>query len=157
MMRLALAILVTTCATSALASPSDIECPKGWRHRTPEQVLADHRAALAAGDVALDVQCNYARDAVVISDQGVDRGREAIALSLQGLVAFFGGAVPLVHSEIVVSVLNPNTHMVKLLFSVETPCIDVPDGVDTYVIRHGQIHAQTAHGFPVFKCGPPPF
>lgn len=156
MLRFALVVLVVASSFSALASPRDSICPRGSKQRTPEQVLADHRAALAAGNVELDVQCNYASDAVVISDQGVVEGREAIAAALTGLVAFFGGALPVVHEEVVVSILKPGTHMVRLLFSVDTPCVAVPDGIDTYVIRNGQIHAQTAHGFPVFKCAPPP-
>lgn len=131
-------------------------CPQGYKDRTPEQVLADHRAWLAVGDVDKDATCNYAEDAVVIADQGVDQGREAIRASLQAFVGFFGGVVPIVHREIVVAVLNDHTHMVQVLFSVETPCVDVPDGADTYVIKRGQIHGQTSHGFPVFKCAPPP-
>ena len=164
MQRWMLAIMISITALGAGAAAAhrpghghNNPCPQGYKDRTPEQVLADHRAWLAVGDVDRDVRCNYAEDAVVISDQGIDSGREAIRLGLQGLVNFFGGAVPIVQSEIVVSILNNNTHMVKLLFSVETPCIDIPDGVDTYVIKRGQIHGQTAHGFPVFKCGPPPF
>jgi hypothetical protein len=142
-------------SATALAQPRTVECPAQHRQRTPEQVLADHRAALAAGDVELDVQCNYDADAIVISDQGVDRGRDAIRQSLLGLVNFFGGAMPMVHDEVAVTVLNPTTHIARLLFSVTTECVDVPDGVDTYLIRQGVIHAQTAHGFPVFKCAPP--
>lgn len=145
----------------ALAAPrvhaGDELCPAGYKNRTPQQVLEDHRAWLAAGDVDKDVQCNYARDATVVSDMAVDSGRDAIRMSLLGLVAFFGGAVPAVHSEVAVAVLNDRTYLAKVLFSVSTTCIDVPDGVDTYLIKNGQIHAQSAHGFPVFKCGPPPF
>lgn len=44
------------------------------------------------------------------------------------------------------------THMTRLLFTIDTPCVTVPDGIDTYIIRSGQIHAQTSHGFPVFHC-----
>lgn len=150
-----LALVVMTLAGSAAAHDGD--CPRGYRDRTAEEVLADHRAWLAVGDVDRDADCNYAIDAVVVSDQGVDQGREAIRASLQGFVNFFGGVVPIVHSEVVVTVLNNRTYLVRLLFAVETPCVDVPDGADTYVVKRGQIHGQTSHGFPVFKCAPPPF
>jgi hypothetical protein len=153
----ALALVAVALVGAGVARAGDGLCPPQHRSRTPEQVLEDHRAMLAAGDVDRDVQCNYARDAVVVSDQGVDVGRDAIRLSLLGLVQFFGGAVPAIHSEVVVTVMNDRTHMAKVLFSVVTPCIAVPDGIDTYVIKNGQIHAQSAHGFPVFTCGPPPF
>jgi hypothetical protein len=61
-----------------------------------------------------------------------------------------------VNQEIVVSILDNRTHMVRTLFSITTPCVDINDGTDTYIIRDGRIQAQTAHGFPTFKCGPPP-
>lgn len=153
----ALAVVTIALVGAGAARAGDDLCPPQHKNRTPNQVLEDHRAWLAAGDVERTVQCNYARDAVVISDMSVDVGRDAIRQSLQGLVFFFGGAVPAVHSEIAVSVLNDRTHLAKVLFSVTTPCISVPDGVDTYLIKNGQIHGQTAHGFPVFTCGPPPF
>lgn len=153
----ALALVTVALLGAEVARAHDDLCPRNHRSRTPEQVLEDHRAWLAAGDVERDVQCNYARDAVVVSDMSVDQGRDAIRLSLLGLVQFFGGAVPAVHSEIIVTVMNDRTYLAKVLFSVETPCISVPDGIDTYVIKNGQIQGQTAHGFPVFTCGPPPF
>jgi hypothetical protein len=37
---------------------------------------------------------------------------------------------------------------------LDTPCVIVTDGVDTYIVRRGQIHAQTSHAFPVFTCLP---
>ena len=121
--------------------------------RTAEQVLSDHRAALAAGDVDRDVQCNYARDAVVISDAGVDRGRDAIRQSLQRIAAFFGDARPVVNSQTVVP-LDETTAIARVLFSIKTPAVEVMDGIDTYVIKDGQIHCQTAHGRPVFHGSP---
>jgi hypothetical protein len=149
----------TVLALLALALPSAIvngggPCPAGYEDRTPEKVLEDHREALRAGDVERDVLCNYAQGAVVISDQGVDSGRDAIRIALQRLVAAFQGAVPTVKSQVVLP-LPSRGHMVRVLFSMETPCLDLPDGVDTYLIQAGRIHAQTAHASPTFKCAPP--
>ena len=118
--------------------------------RTPEQVLDDHRAALAAGRVELDVQLNYAPGAVVISDHGVDTGRDAIRRALEGALALLGGAVPEVKSQVVIPVAGGTACMARVLFSVETPRMSV-HGVDTYLIQDGQIHAQTAHGSPSLK------
>lgn len=154
MQRLLVLVILMSAAGAAASEPI---CPPGYKTRTAAQVLVDHRAALAVGDVNTDVTCNYATDAVVIFDQGVNRGREAIRMSLQGFVNFFGGIMPIVTSEVAVTVLNSNTELVRLLFSVEVPCVSVPDGADTYVIKNGQIHGQTSHAFPVFTCGPPPF
>lgn len=134
---------------------NDRLCARGYKHRTPEQVLASHFANLAAGNYAAE-RCNYAADAVVISDGGVTSGIDDIIASLAGFGAFFGGQVPTVNEEIIVTILDNRTHMARTLFSITTPCIDINDGTDTYIIRNGQIQAQTAHGFPTFKCGPPP-
>ncbi|HVS12712.1 MAG TPA: hypothetical protein VMV46_02215 [Thermoanaerobaculia bacterium] len=149
-----LAALAGTCllAPSALQARS-APCPPDTYTRTPEEVLADHRQALAVGDLDA-VDCNYAEDATVISDGGIDFGRQAIKSSLAFFLQVFGGAQPVVIQEISISTLNPRTHMVRLLFVVDTPCVTVPDGVDTYVIQNGQIHAQTSHAFPVFQCLP---
>jgi ketosteroid isomerase-like protein len=149
----------TVLALLALALPSALvhrgeSCPAGYEDRTPERVLEDHRQALLAGDVERDVLCNYAPDAVVISDQGVDSGRDAIRIALQRLVAAFQGAVPTVRSQVVLP-LPGRGHMVRVLFSMETSCIDLPDGVDTYLIQAGRILAQTAHASPTFKCASP--
>ena len=118
-------------------------------NRTAEQVLSDHRAALAEGEIDRDVERNYAADAVVISDAGVDRGREAIRQRLLGIAALFGDVVPVVAAQTVVP-LDKATFMARVLFSVATPGIEVADGVDTYIIKNGQIIWQSAHGRPVF-------
>jgi hypothetical protein len=151
--------LRTAVALIALAAlPARVRggeaCPAGSEDRTPEKVLEDHRGALLAGDVERDVLCNYAQGAVVISDQGVDSGRDAIRRALQGRVTAFRGAVPTVRSQ-VIQPLPSHGHMVRVLFSIETPCVDLPDGVDTYLIQKGRILAQTAHASPTFKCAPP--
>jgi hypothetical protein len=148
----ALALLALTLLP-VVAGAAD-SCPAGSGERTPEKVLEDHRQALLAGEVDRDVACNYDRDAVVISDQGVDSGRDAIRLALQRLLGAFRGAVPVVRSQVVLP-LPGGGHMVRVLFSLETPCLDLPDGVDTYLIQGGRILAQTAHASPAFKCAPP--
>ncbi len=123
------------------------------RQRTAQQVLVSHRAALAAGDWDV-VACNYAEEAVVISDGGVMQGRDATVAALQQLSGFFGGTIPMVNEEVIVSILKDRAEMARVLFSISTPCVDINDGADTYIIKNGQIQAQTAHGFPIFKCAP---
>lgn len=130
-------------------------CSPELRHRTTQEVLVSQRAALASGDWAT-VRCNYANDAVVITDGGVISGVDQIVGALQGFAGLFGESVPLVDEEIVVSILNDKAEMARIIFHIETPCVDIPDGTDTYIVKDGQIQAQTAHGFPVFKCGFPP-
>src|SRR5688572_3495710 len=131
MKRLVFVFTIASLFTSA-AALAEPQCPPGHHTRTPQEVLDSHRDALARGDVEFTVQCNYSEEAVVISDVGVDVGRDAIRQSLNFLVFLFGGAVPALHSEVSVVILNPVTHMVRVLLSVETQCVDVPDGIDTY-------------------------
>ncbi len=123
------------------------------RSRSAEEVLISHRAALAAGDWD-QVACNYTEDAVVITDGGVIEGRANTVIALQQLSGFFGGTIPMVNEEVIVSIMNDRAEMARVLFSINSPCVDINDGADTYVIKNGRIQAQTAHGFPTFKCAP---
>jgi hypothetical protein len=127
------------------------ECPRDLKKRPPEQVLGDHRAALAAQDWDA-ARCNFHPDATMISDNGVSEGVDAIIAEFQALAAFFGGNFDQVYQEIVVSILDSDRHMARVLYTVDTACSDVPDGIDTFVIRKGQILALTTHGFIVFTC-----
>lgn len=139
-------------AVAALSPPPVPDlCDPETYERTPEEVLADHRAALATGDLDA-VHCNYSTDAKVIADGGIDEGHDEIRASQAFFLQVYGGTQPVVIQQIVVQALDTETSLVRLLFTIDTPCVIVPDGVDTYVIRRGQIHAQTSHAFPVFTC-----
>jgi hypothetical protein len=127
------------------------ECGPNLHQRTPQQVLADFRAALAAGNWAA-VRCNLDDDAVMISDSGVTNGEDEIIEEFQALSRFFGGTEPGIASEIVVSVLGGNRYMARQLYFIDTACVDIPDGANTYIIKGGQIAAITTHGFAVFSC-----
>lgn len=127
-------------------------CGPAALERTPEEVLNDHFDGLAAGDLDR-VYCNYHPDAQLIGDGGIDQGQDAIRSTWDFFLQVYGGAQPNRIQQLVVP-LDHETHLVRLLFTVDTPCVAVPDGVDTYVIRRGQIHAQTHHAFPVFLCLP---
>lgn len=138
-------------AVSATSSVEPRSCSPKLSKRTPEEVLDDHRAALAVGDLDA-AACNFAPDAVVISDGGIDDTPDQIRSSLAFFLAIFEGTMPQVIQQIVVETPVPHTYMVRLLFTIDTPCITVPDGIDTYIIRRGQILSQTSHAFPVFQC-----
>jgi hypothetical protein len=142
-----------TAAVAALLPPppSDL-CDPATYERTPEEVLADHRAALAIGDLDA-IDCNYSIDATLIGDNGIDVGHDQIRATWEFFLVLYGGTQPMVVQQVVVP-LDHETSLVRLLFTIDTPCVVVPDGIDTYVIRRGQIHAQTSHAFPVFLCLP---
>ena len=143
--------LAVVTAGLVWAGTATAACAPELKDRTPQQVLADHRAALAAEDWEA-ARCNFHPDARMISDNGVSEGVDAIIAEFQALATFFGGQVPTVYSEIVVSILDSDRWMARTLSFIDTTCVDIPDGTDTYVIRKGQIQSLTTHGFFVFSC-----
>jgi hypothetical protein len=146
-----LMVLAVVAAGLAWAETATAACSRELHERTPQQVLADHRAAITAGDWDA-ARCNFHPDAVLISDNGVSQGADAIVAEYQALVAFFGGNFDQVYQEIVVSILDSEKYMARVLYTVDTACSDVPDGIDIYLIRRGRIVALTTHGFIVFTC-----
>lgn len=125
----------------------DGACARHRHARTPRQVFADHKAALSSGDLDR-VMCNYADDAVVLSAGGVARGKEQIRAALQVLMGLLGGAEPTVVT------LETAGDVLFITFTLDGPLVSIPDGADTYVIRHGLIRIQTAHDPLVFKAPP---
>lgn len=144
-----LGALVWLAETAPLAAEADDS--RLLHQRTPDEVLSDLAAAIADGDFQAAVS-NYASDAVIISDGGIDVGHEQIRSSLEFLDAVYDGTQPEVVQQVVVETPIPRTYMVRQLFTIDTECIIVPDGIATYVIRKGLIQSQTNHGFPVFQC-----
>ena len=126
-------------------------CPHSLKQRGAAEVLASHRAALAAQDWQA-VACNYADDIVVVHDQGTTVGRDAVVQDLKNITGLFGASFPQVHEERVVAFGRPEQEMVRVLWSIVTPCVEIMDGADTYIVGSGKIQAQTAHGFPAFRC-----
>jgi hypothetical protein len=127
-------------------------CSPDLNQRTPEEVVADFRAAMVAANWAA-VRCNIDDDAVMISDNGVTNGEDEIVGELEALARFFGGSMPQQdYQSIVVPILGGNRSMARVLYTVDTVCSDIPDGIDTYVIKGGQIAALTTHGFIQFSC-----
>lgn len=144
-----LAAVVWLAGTASLAAETN--GPSLLHQRTPEEVLADLAAARAEGDFDAALS-NYASDAIIISDNGIDLGHEQIRSGLVFFDAVFGGTQPVVVQQIVVETPIPQTYMVRQLFTIDTECIAVPDGIATYVIRRGRIQSQTTHNFPIFLC-----
>lgn len=123
------------------AYADDSQCPKPKHviHRSNEEVLADHYAALLSGDPQR-VACDYADDASVILAGTVATGREEIA----GLFAYFFSLMGGPGSIAVHSVTTTGT-VLLLEWGLESPHLTVADGVDTFVFRKGRISYQTIH------------
>jgi hypothetical protein len=88
----------------------------------------------------------------MISGNGVSEGVDAIIAEFQALATFFGGETPTVYSEIIASILDSERYMARTLSFIDTACVDIPDGTETFIIRRGRIVALTTHGFFVFSC-----
>lgn len=113
-------------------------CPIELMHRTPEETVLDHVAAIQEGDLDA-AMCDFAPNASVILPGQVATGLDDIRAGLEGMGGLLGGAVPEVDT------LTSHGATVLLTFSAfGTPC-EVPDGADTYVVLHGKIVAQTVH------------
>ncbi len=124
-------------------------CPAGRHHRTAQQVVDDFHATLAAGNLHQAVICNYAVDAKVLTPGGIASGQAAIEAGLAAYGMLFGTAIPTV-------LVNESTvDVVLIIYSLVTPFASIPDGSDTYVVRHGLIRTQAVHATIVFGAPSP--
>lgn len=116
-----------------------------WRFlRTPRQVIEDHYAAKLAGDLD-KAMCDYAPHARVLTADGATTGRDGIREGYEDLVNLFGGVLPNLTG------VHSTGEVVMVNWEVDTPIASIPDGVDTFVVRFGQIFYQTVHARVEFK------
>jgi hypothetical protein len=147
-LRTAVAIATVLLALGLQAVAAEAKCPKGLQKRSTDQVLASHRAALAAADWEA-VACNYAKKAFMITDQGVLVGPEEIVAWFVSLHDLFGTIAPQIAEEVFFR------EAVREVYRLDGGWVVIPDGVDTYRIRRGKIEWQGIHGIIEFT-GPPP-
>ena len=104
--------------------------------RTPQEIFQAHIAAIGAGDVDA-VAADYAEDALFITPDGVVRGRDGIRSAFAGLLGELTDATWDI----------PTQHFVDDVLFIEWTAVAekarVLDGVDTFVIRDGEIRLQT--------------
>ena len=104
--------------------------------RSPQEVFADHLAALSKRDVSLIVQ-DFAADALLISPQGPLEGRA-------GVDAFYSqalGGMPDIDITITSSVYGGNALLARWAGTASAATIS--DGVDTFVFAEGKIKLQS--------------
>jgi hypothetical protein len=103
--------------------------------RTPQEVFADHGSRLATGHLDR-IAANYTEDAVLITPDGVLRGRTGVRQVIGRLLA----DLPDANWQ-----LSPQFagDMLFLEWTARTSTHQVADGVDTFVFRDGLISAQT--------------
>lgn len=141
------AVVTTLAAPVAVARPPEHAgptCPPARADRTPQQVIDDHLASLATGDVDRIV-CDYAHDAVVVMPGVVFTGRAQIRQGLLAMQGLFGATLPTITSNTVAG------DTVLSTWRLETPHVVVEDGSDTFVVRGGRIQIQTVHAPLTFR------
>jgi len=135
-----LAALLTACLLSpvGVSAMDDSQCPPGRSNRTADQVLSDHVSAILTANAAL-VACDYSEEAVVILPGQVARGPDQIEMLFANFFALMGGNI-----SVQLTSATSAAAYTQILYTINSAHVIVTDGVDTFVIRHGRIAAQTA-------------
>ncbi|CDO85904.1 polyketide cyclase [Mycobacterium triplex] len=109
--------------------------------RTPEEVFAHHGQALVAGDLD-EIVADYTDDSVLISPDGVARGKDGI----RGVFVTLLRDLPNAAWELKTQLFDGD--VLFLEWAAESATNRVDDGVDTFVFRDGMIRAQTVRYTP---------
>jgi len=105
--------------------------------RSPQEVFADHLAALGKRDVSLILQ-DFTDDAVLITPDGALSG-------LAGVEAFYSqalGGMPDIDITITSSVFGGDALLARWTGAASTATVS--DGVDTFVFENGKIRLQSS-------------
>jgi ketosteroid isomerase-like protein len=103
--------------------------------RTPQEILAHHTHALVTGDID-GLVADYADDSVVITPDGVARGKDGVRAAFTKLLGQLSDAVFDVKTQ------TFEGDMLLLEWVLDSPAART-DGVDTFVFGDGMIRAQT--------------
>ena len=114
-------------------------CPIQLQHRSPEQVLEAHLAAVRSGNAAL-VACDYARTAVLILPGSVAQGPEQIEAAFAGFFQTAG-----VILSVTTTSMTAQDGAILMTYAIDGQHVVVSAGVDTFVIDKGRIVLQTAY------------
>lgn len=125
-------------ASQLVREADGLMCPAGGRERTTQEVITDRLAAIAAGNLDLFF-CSYDLDAVVLMPGSVITGRAQVRAGFLGLFALLGNTIPTVTST------TYARDVCLLTYTITTSFFSIPDGADTFVVRHGRIQTQTVH------------
>lgn len=104
-----------------------------------QTVLDRHLAAFGASD-ADAVAANYAEDAVVINQQGVTAGRDNIRAAYTRV---FSGPFAPGTFEFTLDLTTVEGELAYITWHATCANFDIAFGTDTFIIRDGQIVAQT--------------
>jgi hypothetical protein len=114
-----------------------------WRrlldNRATQEVFEDHLRRRATGDLAGDLEQNYARDVVLLCKDGVLKGLDAVRASAEQL----GTQLPNARFEYITCLTHEEYGFLEWRATSDRARVD--DGADSYVIRDGRIQVQTIH------------
>ena len=105
--------------------------------RTPEEIFAHHGQALGAEDLDATVM-DFAETAVLVTPDGVRRGKDAIRNFFDGLFK----ALPKAQWGLKTSYVD---NVLFVEWTGDSARASVSDGVDTFIFKDGLIQAQTVH------------
>ena len=103
--------------------------------RTPQEIFQHHVAAVGAGDVDAIV-ADYAEDAVLVTPEGVTRGRDGIRQVFTSLL----GDLPDAAWEVPTQVFEGDVLLIEWTAVAEKARAE---GVDTFVFADDAIRVQT--------------
>ncbi|HEX6871218.1 MAG TPA: nuclear transport factor 2 family protein [Micromonosporaceae bacterium] len=103
---------------------------------TPQEILTRHLQATIAEDLDAIV-ADYADDAVLLTPNGVTRGKDGIRKVFTALFA----DLPRANWRLVTQTFADDVLLLE--WSAEAESRRVEDGIDTFVFREGLIRAQT--------------
>lgn len=104
--------------------------------RTPQEIFRHHGEALGAEDLDAIVS-DYSDDALFITPDGVQRGKEGVR---QGFVKLLGD-VPHAKWELPTQIFEDDVLLLE--WKATSEHVKVQDGIDTFVFRDGLIRVQT--------------
>lgn len=109
------------------------------RTRPPEEVLKNHLHLAKHGDVEEDLSSNYAEDVVILTAGGTYHGHDGVRTLAERLQEEVPEATFEYHT------IEIEGEVGFLVWSADSPKATIEDGADSFVIRDGQIVAQTIY------------
>ena len=104
--------------------------------RSPQEVFQHHAEVLGAGDLDGIVE-DYTDDAVLITPDGIKRGKDGIREAFTKLLADVPNADWALPTQIY------DGDVLFLEWTATSSATKVEDGIDTFIFRDGQIRLQT--------------
>jgi hypothetical protein len=104
--------------------------------RTPQEAFQHHGQVLVAGDLE-GIVSDYSDDAIIITPEGVLRGKEGVRQAFEKLL----GDLPSAEWELLST--NFEDDILLLEWKATSEKVKAEDGIDTFVFRDGLIRVQT--------------